>query len=313
MRRLIGLALAALMLALALVALGSVGIGPVVITREGEQKLVLFLSNPYALLVQPGLSLRPPIPVITTVLTFDARLLYLNTPSSKIQTRDQERIVIDNYVMWRISDPLRFYKSFKGVVSEAESRIADVVSADVREVIGKHTLDEVLSDSRLALMEEITEESAKFLADRGIAIQDVRINRTELPEATIQNVYARMRTERERLARKYRAEGDEQGRRVRAEADRQSSVIVAEAERDAELVRGEGDAKAAAIFARAYQPFAAFYDFWRSLQAYRTAFESGTTLVLSPDEGFLRYLDADAIPGRREAPTSASGEPEAAR
>ena len=239
-------------LLLGIVALGSIGIGPVVITKEGEQKLVLFASTPLATLTEPGFSLRPPVPILTKVLTYDARLLYLNTPPSKIQTRDQERIVIDNYVIWRITDPLVFYKSFKGVVADAESRISDVVSADVREVVGKHTLAEVLSDSRLDIMKEIMTESAAFLSERGLTIEDVRINRTELPEASIQNVYARMRTERERLARKYRAEGDEEGRQVRAEADRQSKVIVAEAQRDADLTRGEGDGKAAAVYARAY-------------------------------------------------------------
>ncbi|MED5262717.1 MAG: protease modulator HflC [Myxococcota bacterium] len=286
------------------VALGSIGIGPVVITREGEQKLVLFASTPLATLTEPGFSFRPPVPVLTQVLTFDARLLYLNTPSSKIQTRDQERIVIDNYVVWRIADPLLFYKSFKGVVADAESRISDVVSADVREVVGKHTLAEVLSDSRLDIMKEITTKSALFLSERGISIDDVRINRTDLPEASIQNVYARMRTERERLARKYRAEGDEEGRRVRAEADRQSKVIVAEAQRDADITRGEGDGKAARIFAQAYSRDPEFYAFWRSLQAYRASLGEGTTLILSPEGGFFEFLEFP-FPGRearRSAP-----------
>lgn len=272
------------------IALGSVGIGPVVITREGEQKLVLFASRPLSVLTEPGFSMRPPVPILTKVLTFDARLLYLNTPSSKIQTRDQERIVIDNYVIWRITDPLLFYKSFKGVVADAESRISDVVSADVREVVGKHTLAEVLSDSRLDIMKAITTKSGSFLSERGLSIDDVRINRTELPEASIQNVYARMRTERERLARKYRAEGDEEGRQVRADADRQSKILVAEAQRDADLMRAAGDGKAAKIFAQAYQGNPNFYAFWRSLQAYRTALGEGTTLILSPESGFFEFL-----------------------
>ena len=291
MRRFLVVAFILGAMAVGILALGSVGIGPVVITREGEQKLVLFASTPLATLSKPGFSIRPPVPVLTKVLTFDARLLYLNTPSSKIQTRDQERIVIDNYVIWRITDPLLFYKSFKGVVGDAESRISDVVSADVREVVGKHTLVEVLSESRLDIMKAIATKSALFLSERGLSIEDVRINRTELPEASIQNVYARMRTERERLARKYRAEGDEEGRRVRAEADRQSKVIVAEARRDGDLTRGEGDGKAAGIFAEAYNQAPEFYAFWRSLQAYRASLGEGTTLIFSPEGGFFEFLD----------------------
>jgi len=283
-----------------ILALGSVGIGPVVITREGEQRLVLFLSTPWATLTEPGLSFRPPVPIVTKVLTFDSRLLYLNTPTSKIQTRDQERIVIDNYVMWRISEPLLFYKSFKGNTTDAESRISDVISADVRQVVGQHTLEEVLSDSRLEIMKVITKKSAAFLSERGIGIEDVRINRTELPEASIQNVYARMRTERERLARKYRAEGDEEGRQVRAEADRQSKVLVAEAQRDADLTRAEGNGKAAAIYAAAYSRAPEFYAFWRSLEAYRVSLGEGTTLVLSPEGGFFEFLD----PSRLSVPSA---------
>ena len=272
------------------IGLARFGWGPIVITKEGEQKLVLFLSRPFSTLTTPGVSWRPPIPVITKVLTFDSRLLYLSTPSSKIQTRDQERIVIDNYVIWRISNPLMFYKSFKGLISEAESRISDVVSADVREVVGKHTLTEILSDQRLSIMATIVKKSTTALADRGIAIADVRINRTELPEATVQNVYARMRTERERLARKYRAEGDEEGRRIHAEADRKARVLVAEAQRNADLTRGEGDAKAAAIYASAFGKAPKFYAFWRSLQAYRVSLDRGMTLVLSPNHEFFEFL-----------------------
>ena len=290
MRRIVFFFVVVAFLLVGMVGLSRVGWGPMVITKEGEQKLILFLSRPFSTVTVPGVSWRPPIPVITKVLTFDARLLYLNAASSKIQTRDQERIVLDNYVIWRIADPLAYYKSFKGENGAAEARIADVVSADVREVVGKHTLAELLASDRLAIMKAITDQSAAALKERGIVIEDVRINRTELPEATIQNVYARMRTERERLARKYRAEGDEEGRRIRAEADRQAAVIVAEAQRDAELARGEGDAKAALIFAAAYGKAPRFYAFWRSLEAYRVSLAEGTTLVLSPGHGFFEFF-----------------------
>jgi len=122
----------------------------------------------------------------------------------------------------------------------------------------------------------------------------VRINRTELPDDTLANVYARMRTERQRLARKYRAEGDEEGRRLRAEADRDAQVIVAEAQRDADILRGEGDAEAARIYAEAYSADEEFYDFVRSLEAYRKTIGSNTTLVLPPDSEFFRLFGSSS-------------------
>lgn len=272
----------------ALVWAGGLGIGPVVITREGEQKMVLFFGNPVAVLTKPGVWWR--LPLLTDVLTFDARLLYVNSPASEIQTRDQERIVVDNYVEWRIADPEAFYRSFRGDVARAEQRINDVVKAEVREEIGKRTIPQVLTEARDEIVKAIADGSRAQLSEAGIEVKDVRINRTELPAKTIANVYARMRTERERLARKSRAEGEEQGRRIRAEADREARVTVAEAQRDKEILEGEGDAKAAAIYANAYEADPEFYAFVRSLEAYRKTIGKGTTLVVPPDSDFFRAL-----------------------
>jgi membrane protease subunit HflC len=288
MRRVLFLALVLLAAVAALVWAGSLGIGPVLYTREGEQKIVLFFGNPVRVQASPGLWWR--LPLLTEVKVFDARFLYLNTASSKIQTRDQERLQVDNYVIWRIADPLRFYASFPGGMPQAESRIDEVVRADVRDVIGQRTIPEVLTEARLEIMQLITEQASEELRDNGIVVTDVRINRTELPLATVQNVYARMRTERERLARKHRAEGEEQGRRIRAEADRDARVTVAEAWRDSEILRGEGDARSAAIYAEAYNADPEFYGFLRSLEAYRKTIGAGTTMVLPPSSEFFRAL-----------------------
>lgn len=294
-RALLGLLLVA---ALGVVALwaGELGIGPVVINHEDEQKLILFFGDPVAIRIEPGPWLR--VPLATDVVTFDRRWLYLNTDPLPIQTRDEENIVVDNYVVWRIEDPLRFYASFPQGIPQAELQIDRLIRADVRKVIGQHTMGEVVSEARVSIMQKITVESNTGLREYGLAVRDVRINRTELPIGTEKNVYARMRTERQRLARKARAEGDEEGRKIRAEADREARVMVAEAQRDAEIVRGEGEAKAARIYAEAYGADPSFYAFVRRLEAYRKAIGPETTLVLPPASDFFELfaLEPDSRP-----------------
>ncbi len=269
---------------------GEAGVGPVVITREGEQKLVLLFGKPTAVRTEPGFSLRWPL--VTDVRTFDGRLLYLNTEPLPIQTRDEERLVVDNYVVWRIEDPLVFHAAFPGGRDQAELQIDRVVRADVRNLIGQRTLSEVVTGARLEIMQAITSESNQEMVAFGVEVRDVRINRTELPTGTEQNVYARMRADRQRLARKYRAEGDEEGRRIRAEADRGARVLVAEARREAETLRGEGDAEAARIYAAAHGQAPEFYGFVRRLEAYRKSIGKQTTLVLPSSSDFFRLFSA---------------------
>jgi len=239
---------------------------------------------------QPGPSLRWPL--LETVVTYDGRWLYLNTEPDTIQTRDGEQLRVDNYAMWRIADPIAFKRAFPNEVIEAEKRIDRAVRDDVREVIGRHTLAEVLDVEREAIMREITARTREKVREFGIDVTDVRINQTELPPGTEDSVYARMKTERERLGRKSRAEGEERARRIRAEADREAVVIVANAQRDAEIARGLGDAEAARIYGEAYAGDPEFYEFMRSLEAYRKSIDEKTTLVLSPDAEFFRFFES---------------------
>jgi membrane protease subunit HflC len=274
-------------LALLAIAAGNLGIPPVVITREGEQKLVLLLGD-VRNVTRPGLSLA--IPFVEVIRTYPSSWLYNSTDARGIQTKDGEQLVVDNYTVWRIADPSEFMRSLASVET-AEQRIDRVVRDAVREVIGRHTLAEVLKDQRVAIMDTITANARKKLEGYGLQINDVRINRTELPPGTEESVYARMKTERERLAKKNRAEGDERARRIRAEADREARVIVANARRDAEIARGQGDAEAARIYSEAYSADPDFYAFVRSLEAYRKTIDGETTLVLSPDTEFFQYLE----------------------
>ncbi len=270
------------------------GVGPLVITHEGERKVITRFGQVVAV-TEPGLGWR--VPGLDNVSTYDGRLLYLNSEKSPIRTTDKERIDVDSYVIWRITDPEAFLKRFPGQSGAltAARQIGKNVGDDVRETIGQYTLTEVLKTKRQEIMKSITAASRESLLETGIEIVDVRINRTELPPETERSVYGRMRAERERLARKHRAEGEEKARKIRAEADRDATVIVANARRDAEILKGEGDATATRIFAEAYSSDPEFYAFTRSLAAYRASIDDKTTLVLSPDSEFFQFLQGSSL------------------
>ncbi len=288
MRRLILLVAFLVAAAVGLLWAGERDLGPVVITREGEQKLVLMFGNPRSVLMEPGLSFR--LPFVTNVRTFDKRLLYLNTEALPVLTRDDERVIVDNYVAWRIREPLLFYESFPVGMSQAELQIDRVVRADLRNQIGQRTLTEVVTDARAEIMEATTSASRDELAAYGIEVRDVRINRTELPPETEKKVYDRMRSDRQALAAKYRAEGQELAEGIRAEADRRAEVIRAEGRKQSSILRGEGDAKAARIYASAHNSAPEFYGFTRRLEAYRKSIGKHTTLVLPPDNEFFELF-----------------------
>ena len=198
--------------------------------------------------------------------------------------------MVDNYVRWRIRDPLQYYRTLR-TESGAQSRLDDVVYSNVRESLGRHTLRDVVNERRAALMQEVTSKSDKKAREYGIEIVDVRIKRADLPEKNELNVFNRMRTERERLAKKFRAEGDEEARKIRSEADKQVQILLADARQNAEIMRGEGDALTVKIFADAYGRDPEFYELVRTLEAYRKTIGEGTTLILSPNSDFFRLLN----------------------
>jgi len=285
-RRLLWLLLLAIV---ASVASSVAGFGPIVMNREGEQRIAFLLGDPVSVIAQPGVAVTWPF---VSVQVFDVRWQHLAAEPREIPTLDQERIVIDHYVVWRIADALKFRRTFPSGRSEAEKQIDQQVRGQLREVVGQRRLMQVLKTDRRAVLDQIAQQSREAVARFGVEVRDVRINRTELPQGTESNVFARMRAERDRLARKYRAEGEEQGRVIRAEADREAQVVVAEARRDGEVERGKGDAEAARVYAEAYSQDAEFYAFVRGLEAYRKTLGKGTTLVLPPDHEFFRLFQS---------------------
>jgi membrane protease subunit HflC len=257
------------------------------------QAMVVQLGEPVRVVREPGLYWK--IPFIQQVTYFDRRLLDYNASPKEILTVDKQQLVVDNFTRWRIIDPLQFYRTVRDE-SGAQSRLDDIVYSDVRETLGRHTLRDIVSDKRDDLMAEVTRRSAAKAKDYGIEVLDVRIKRADLPEKNEQTVFSRMRTERERQAKRFRAEGDEEARKIRSESDKQVQILLADAQQTAQVTRGEGDAQAARIFAEAYGRDAEFYAFVRTLDAYRTSLASGTTVILSPKSEFFRFLERSESP-----------------
>ncbi len=257
------------------------------VVPQWRQAIVLQLGEPMRTLREPGLYFK--IPLIQSVLFFEKRLLDYDAAPEELLTRDKQQLVVDNYTRWRIVDPLRFYQAVRDEAG-AQTRLDDIIYSNLRENFGRQAIGEIVSRKGGALMEEITRRSDARAREYGIQIVDVRIKRADLPEKNELNVFNRMRTERQRLARKYRAEGEEEARKIRSGADKEASVLVAQAEREADVRRGRGDADAVRIYAEAYGRDVGFFELLRTLDAYRKALGEGTTLLLSPDDEFFHFL-----------------------
>jgi membrane protease subunit HflC len=266
------------------------------IVNQAEQALVLRFGAHRATIKDPGLHVK--LPFVEDVVRYDNRLLALDPPDEQIILGDQKRIVVDTFTRYRIADPLKFYQAVRTEV-QARAQMTQIVSSATRRVMGQVMLPAILSDERARIMEQIQQEVAeRSLRELGIQVLDVRLRRADLPEETSQAIYDRMKSERERQAKEARAQGYEWSQQIRARADRERTVLLAEAQRQAQIERGQGDAEANRIFAEAFGKDPQFFTFYRSLQAYRHAMaDSGTTLVLSPDNEFLKAFGNG--PGRR--------------
>jgi len=255
---------------------------------QTQSAVVLQLGKPVTVHETPGLKFK--IPFAQQVTFFDNRLLDYDADPKEIVTKDKKTLVVDNFAKWRIVEPLKFYQALRSE-GQAQSRLDDIIFAEVRVSLGTHTLEEIVNQLRSELMTSITERChATAMRDFGIEIRDVRIKRADLPPENERSVYARMTAERQREAQRYRSEGEEEAQKIRAGAEKERTIILAEAYSKSEELRGNGDAEATAIYAAAYGRDQEFYRFTRSLEAYRKSIKTGTTLVLTPDSEFLRYL-----------------------
>lgn len=276
-------------IALIVVILGLflLGASPFFIVDVTQTAIVVQLGKPVQTATEPGLYMK--VPFIQEVTYFDKRLLDYDSEPQDVITQDKKTLLLDNFAKWRIVDPLKVYQNFQSQRG-ALQRLHDIIYSELRVELGRHDLLEIVSTGRADLMKIVTQRSNEKASSYGIEIQDVRIKRADLPEQNEKAVFARMQAERERQAKQYRAEGAEEAQKIRSEAEKDKEILLAEAYKESEELRGGGDAKAFRIYADAYRQDPRFFEFTRSMEAYKKTFKDKSTLVMSPDSEFFRYL-----------------------
>ena len=263
------------------------GASPFFILDLTQTAIVVQLGEPKRTLTDPGLKFKKP--VFEEVIYFDKRLLDYDVPAREVITQDKKTILIDNFAKWRIVDPLMVYKAFQ-TQRGALQRLDDIIYSELRVELGRHELLEIVSANRPLIMSEVAKRANAKASKYGLEVLDVRIKRADLPEQNAKAVFDRMQAERERIAKQYKAEGAEEAQKIRSEAEKDREILIANAYKTAQEIRGEGEAKAFKIYADAYRQDPKFFEFIRSMEAYKKTFSDKTTMVLSPDSEFLRFL-----------------------
>ena len=266
------------------------------VVSQAEQAIVLQFGEPVRLVKDPGLKMK--VPFIQNVVFYDTRLLDLDPPAQEVVLNDKKRLDVDSFTRYRIVDPLKFYQTVR-YEFQAESKLKEIVNSSVRKILGRITLQELLSKKRTQIMKDISDAVKKDAQQIGVSVADVRIRRADLPIEVLQAINARMKTERERDAKEFRAEGQQQAQQIRATADKESTIIKAEANKKAQIIRGEGDQQAIDIWNNAVGQDIEFYGFYRSLEAYRNALGQGdASMILSPESEFFEYFSAPLKQGK---------------
>ena len=263
------------------------------VVDERQKALRLWFGEVTGVIEEPGLNFK--IPLLHEIVYYDDRILPLDTQPLEVTPLDDRRLVVDAFARWRILDPVQFRRAV-GTSGEAAGgrRLERILNAELREVLGSVDSGAVLSSDRVALMNQIRDQARGQALSLGIEVIDVRIKRADLPDQNLSATFERMRAERQREAADEIARGNEAAQRVRAQADRTVVETVSEATKNAEIIRGEADAQRNAIFAEAFGRDPEFFEFYRSLAAYREALQSGnSTMVISPDSEFWDYLKSD--------------------
>src|SRR6056300_21967 len=258
------------------------------IVSEVQQAIVLQFGDPKRIVQKAGLHAK--IPFIQNVVFLDTRILNLDAPPEEVIASDQKRLIVDAFARFQIKNPLQFYISV-GNERVARSRLATIVNARIRGVLGKEELATLVSKDRARLMDQITKDVNTEAEKLGIQIIDVRIKRADLPQANSEAIFRRMQTEREREAKEFRAKGAEMAVTITSTADKEVTVLLADAEKKSEIMKGEGDGERNKIFAEAFGRDPEFFAFYRAMQAYETALIGGeTSLILSPDSEFFKFF-----------------------
>lgn len=269
-------------------------LGSVYIVREDQTALVLNLGRVARADIKPGLHFK--VPLVETARVFDRRFQILETAPERYLTLERKDVSVDFFAVGYISDVRAFYRATGGEEKTANERLAPIITDSLRNEINSRTLQQLVSGDRNDIVVKQLTAINEGAATLGMHITDIRLKQIDLPtdSEVIKQVYERMRAQRMQVASKLRAEGEEQARTIRASADRDQTVLVAEAERDSQKLKGEGDAEAARIYAEAANRDPSFYAFQRSLEAYRTSFADGqSVIVLDKDDPFLQYMKND--------------------
>ncbi|MEC9437635.1 MAG: protease modulator HflC [Candidatus Neomarinimicrobiota bacterium] len=265
-----------------------VGFSSIFIVDETNQVVILQLGKPVKTVTKPGINVKLPFP-FQEKITFDDRLLEYDSPPEEILSKDKKTLIVDNYVRWKIVDPLQFLKTVQAIPT-AKSRMDDIVYSELRRELGTHDMVEIITQNREEIMDVVTKASNEATLSYGISVVDVRIRRVDLPSQNEESIYARMEAERKRQANKFRSEGEEEAQKIRAATDRDKTIILADAYKEAERIRGEGDAKAVQVYARSYSADPKFYEFVRTLDAYKKVVDDKTTLVLPSGSKLFKLL-----------------------
>jgi membrane protease subunit HflC len=287
----------------------AVALSSVFIVDERQKALVLQFGQIVKVQEEPGLGFK--IPLVQNVIRYDDRILSRDIDPLEITPLDDRRLVVDAFTRYRITDVVRFRQAVgAGGEAFAESRIDTILRAQLREVLGSVTSSEILSADRAALTQRIRDRARTEAAALGVEIVDVRLKRSDLPEQNLEATFARMRAEREREAADEIARGNEAAQRVRAQSDRTRVELVSDAQRQAEIIRGEADAQRNSVYAEAFGADPEFFEFYRSLEAYRKGLLAGnSTMVMAPDSEFFNYLKSATRSGTSvgATPGAASG------
>ncbi|MFP4084245.1 MAG: protease modulator HflC [Desulfonatronovibrio sp.] len=274
-----------IVIAIAAIILGSQCFFTVDETQKG---IVLQLGKPVRTDVEPGLHFK--LPLVQNAVLFDSRVLEYDAKPAEVITRDKKNLVVDNYARWRISDTLSFYQSVR-TIERAISRLEDIIYAELRVDLGQFALTDIVSEKRNTIMKQVAEKTNEVLNEFGIEVLDVRIKRTDLPRENMNAIFGRMKAERQRQAREYRSVGHEQAQRITTSAERERDVILAEARQKGSRIRGEGEAEAISLYASSLGQDPDFYQFLRSMEAYKQGMKENTSLVLSPEGEFWKYFN----------------------
>ena len=260
----------------------------VYIVDETEQVVVLAFGKPVKTITKPGLNFKLPAP-FQVVVTFDKRLLEYDVPPEEVLSMDKKTLIMDNYVRWRIVDPLLFLQTVQAVPT-AKTRLDDIVYSELRQELGTHDMVEIITETRDLIMDKVTAASNEESEKYGIEVVDVRIRRVDLPSENEASIYARMEAERNRKANMFRSEGEEEAQKIRAKTERDKTVILADAYKISQEIRGEGEARALDIYASSFSKDPKFYEFVRTLETYEKIIDKKTTLVFPGESKLFKEL-----------------------